>query len=528
MLERIRVPDWRHAAVLAALVLAGAPRAGNAQLSLPTGFNDELIANGLGTPVSMVFLPDGRLLVTEKDQGRLRLVMNHSLVLTPVATLDSLRVNSESGLLGVAVDPGWPTRPYVYLQYNWSGGSVMRLVRFKVTGDLYGTGSGLIQVDPSSRFVIFNDLPDASANHNGGTLRFGPDGMLYESLGEDGFPCDAPLKNTMRGKLLRLSVQNIPDGPGSLASFAIITPADNPFVGDSDPHSRLVWAYGLRNPWNFHIDPVSGQIFIADVGQNSYEELDIADAPGRNFGWPAYEAFSNYGQVCTPQDSTGAMPPAFAYDRRSFLNGAAIISGGVYHRPASGDARFPPEYEGDYFFSDENEGFVRRLHKGAAGWTLADPVPGQPSTTDWGHIVANGHITDFLEAADGSLWYCKYAQGTSSFSGEIHRIYATTNTSVPPQGPHTLALERPVPVPSRGPVSTAFTLPEAASARLMVLDVAGRLVRTLIGGETFAAGRHDARWDGRDESGRLAPAGLYVLRLVTPQGAVEQRCLLAR
>jgi hypothetical protein len=376
--------------------------------------------------------------------------------------------------------------------------------------------------------VIFNDLPDENPNHNGGTLRFGTDGMLYESLGEDGFPCESPIKSSMHGKILRLNVQNIPDGAGSLTSFATITPPDNPFVSDPDPHARLVWAYGLRNPWSFHIDPITGQLFIADVGQNSYEEVDVADAPGLNFGWPSYEAFSNYGQVCTPQDSTGARAPVFAYDRRGFLNGAAIVSGGVYHRPGFGDAQFPAEYEGDYFFTDEAEGFVRRLKKGPGGWNLADPVPGQPNTTDWAAIAANGHVTDFFEATDGSLWYCKYAQNSQTFTGAIHRIFATTNTSVPLSARVSLSLERPVPVPSRGPVATAFSLPEAGIVRLSVLDVAGRHVRTLIAGESYLAGRHDVRWDGRDDAGRFAPAGLYVLRLSTDRGVAEQRCLIAR
>ena len=515
------------------LALALAPlvaTAVRAQMVLPTGFADEQIIGGIDNPVGMAFLPDGRLLVTEKDQGRVRLVLtNRTLVLTPVHTLDSLRVNQESGLLGIAVDPGWPSRPYIYLQYNWTGGQVMRLVRYRITGDLAGTGTGLIQADPASRYVIFNNLPDVNVNHNGGTLRFGGDGMLYESLGEDGVPCEAPKKSSLQGKLLRLDVKNIPDGSGSLSNYALITPADNPFVGDPDPRARLVWAYGLRNPWSFHIDPATGQIFIADVGQNDYEEIDIADGPGRNFGWPSYEAFANYNQGCSPPaDSTGSTPPIHAYDRRSFVTGAAVVSGGVYRRPASGDGRFPAEYEGDYFFTDEAAGFMRRLHKSGGGWNLAAPVPGQPNSTDWATIVTNGHVSGFLEAADGSLWYTKFAQGFSTFTGEVRRIYATTNTAVELPGALPLSFERPVPIPSRGPVASAFTLAQASGVRLSVLDVAGRHVRTLLGGESFSAGRHAVSWDGRDDEGRLVPAGLYLLRLVAADHAVEQRCLITR
>ena len=201
----------------------------------------------------------------------------------------------EAGLLGIAVDPGWPARPYVYTHATATSGFV-RISRYTVTGDLSNTGNGSLSISTSSRYDLINDIPDDAGNHNGGSVRFGPDGMLYVSLGEDADPCAAQ-DTTLKGVILRLDVANLPAGSGGPPPGDLITPSDNPFattVGWMRASSIL----GLRNPYRIHIDPQNGAVFIADVGQSQWEEIDRADVGGRNFGWPVREGPNSYSSMC--------------------------------------------------------------------------------------------------------------------------------------------------------------------------------------------------------------------------------------
>jgi glucose/arabinose dehydrogenase len=266
----------RAAIAVLALALAAA-MAGEADAQrLPDNFRDSVVVSGVDFPVGMAFLPDGRLLFTEQIVGTIRLIVNGALLPTPVATIPDVRgaLYSEQGLLGIAVDPGWPTRPYVYVHYDRNDSLRIRIARFTVTGDLDFTGSGTLAIDPASRRDILTDIPDAGSIHNGGTVRFGPDGRLYVSIGEDGTACAAQDSVTFRGVILRLDVSGLPAGPGGAPFKSAITPPDNPFVGNPNENARLVWAMGLRNPFRFFIDAVTGDLFIGDVGASFWDEID--------------------------------------------------------------------------------------------------------------------------------------------------------------------------------------------------------------------------------------------------------------
>ena len=369
--------------------------------TLPDGFADELVASNISAPSSLAFLPDGRALVIELNLARIRMIRNGAV--TTLVTVPNVRTGGERGLLGIAIDPQWPSRPYVYVHSTWNQAFEIRISRFTVTGDLDDTGTGDLAINASSRYEVLAGLPDNAGNHNGGTVRFGIDGMLYVSLGEDGVACEAQDLTALQGKILRLDVSGLPAGPGGPPSRASLVPADNPFAGDANVDTRLVWAYGLRNPFRFSIDPDAGTLYIGDVGQNEWEEINEVASGGRNLGWPWFEGDTEY---TTCQGSAGiTLFPIEVYPHDA-LGQEAVIGGPLYRRGAGGGApRFPAEYEGDVFFSDYYQGGLVRLHRNGASWDVAAPVPGQPDPANW--ATGFEFVSDYAVAADGSIWYTK-------------------------------------------------------------------------------------------------------------------------
>lgn len=503
-----------------ALCAATAPEA-CAQALLPPGFSDQLVVSGLRFPVNMAFLPDGRVLVNEKWDARVRLIVNDTLASAIVATIDSVRQTSEGGLMGIAVDPGWPARPYVYLQYDDLTNEI-RIARYRAVGDLGFSGNGVFTLDLASRHLVVAGLPDQGPFHNGGTLGFGPDGMLYSSLGDDN-SCFSSWRDVLVGKILRLDVSGIPDGPGGPAPYALITPPDNPFVSLPDERSGLVWAYGLRNPFSFDIDEPTGDLIIADVGDAAWEELDLADSPGMNFGYPTYEGPAPTGLAyCPGQDSLTARWPIYAYDRSAFQHGAAVISAGRCRRPPAGAFRFPATYDGDIFLSDVGEGFLRRLEFDGVRWAVAPPVAGQPADSNW--ALNMERVVDYAWRPDGSLWYCTYDS-----PGEIRRIVYDNSVAVPlPADERVADLLPPFPTPANGLVTLPFRLAEPARVRLSIHDLAGREVRRLANGEPTPAGDHTRAWWTDDERGSKVRPGIYLARLEAGSLRLARRVIVIR
>ena len=517
----------RLAALLALACLLPFARAGRAQAILPPGFNDQLIAGGLRYSAAMTLLPDLRLLVTEKYDARLRLVVNGTLLGPAVAVIDSVRQSSESGVLGVAVDPGWPARPYVYLHYNYTGSRSIRIARYTAIGDVAFTGSGAFTLDLASRYIILADLPDQYDHHNGGGVRFGPDGMLYVSLGDDGDGCAAVRKDLLQGKIIRLDISQLPAGAGGPAPLSLITPADNPFVADASPNARRVWTYGVRNPYSFQIDPPTGDLFIADPGNETWEEVDHATQPGMNFGWPSYEGPLPTGASCPYLEPQTATSPMYAYDRTAFFQGAAVITSPRYRRPPSGVFRFPASYDGDVFVTDVGEGFLRRLEWNGTSWAIAAPVPGQPAPDDWGQNMDG--VTDFFIHPDGSLWYLKYAERFTNLSGQVRRITYDNSVGVPPAQPEAaLSLAAPYPSPATTRVTLSFSIARSGPVRLAIVDLAGREMRRVVDGAELPPMRHMRAWDLRDERGRAVAPGLYFVVLEADGRRLSRSVLVAR
>jgi hypothetical protein len=267
-----------------------------AAATLPAGFSETLVANGLSSPTSMDFAPDGRLFVCLQG-GQLRVIKNGSLLPAPFV---SLTVNSsgERGLLGVAFDPNFATNNFVYVYYTAPTPSIHnRVSRFTANGDVAVAGSELVLLD----------LENLSAtNHNGGAIHFGPDGKLYVAVGENAVPSNSQTLTNRLGKVLRIN------SDGSI-------PSDNPFFNTATGVNRSIWALGLRNPFTFAFQPGTGRLFINDVGQNAWEEINDGIA-GSNYGWSTCEGF------CTPPNSN-FRDPLFQYGHGSTsTTGCAIVA----------------------------------------------------------------------------------------------------------------------------------------------------------------------------------------------------------
>ena len=310
---------------------------------LPPGIGlklDPFITAGLSNPVFLSQpLDDGRIFVVEQG-GRIRVVKNGVVWTTPFLDI-STRVLSggERGLLSVAFHPQYATNHFFYVYFTTQTNGDIRVERFTTT-------SNPEVADATTSKLIITASHSTYSNHNGGLLTFGPDGMLYAGLGDGGSGGD-PLGNgqnfnSLLGSLLRLDVDH--GDPYTI-------PADNPFVGQAN-HRGEIWAKGLRNPWRYAFDAPTSLLYIADVGQDLHEEVDVvpASSAGLNYGWNVMEGLSCYNASTCNQ--TGFTLPLIDYGH----NGPCSITGGYVYRGSA-----IPAIRGHYFYSDYCAGFLKSL-----------------------------------------------------------------------------------------------------------------------------------------------------------------------
>ena len=503
----------RLAPLLAPLALLAALAPAARAVTPPAAFRDSLVLGSLPLPVAMAFLPGPlekgpRLLIAGQKSRSLEVWVNGVQLPSPpdgqVSEVDG--DGGERGLLSLAVDPRWPEKPFVYMHYTSFG--AIHLVRYRMTGDVGFGGAGAVAMDTTSKFYLLTDVPDVGVNHNGGCLRFGPDGMLYFSTGDDQQGCPAQDSTSLAGKVLRLAVTSLPDTGHGPAARADLAPADNPYASSGNDNARLVWARGFRNPFRMHFDPVDGALFVADVGQVTYEEINRLTGPA-NLGWPWYENTVPYGISCGP-----VVPGGLTWPVATLVNppNRSIVSLGAYRAPAGASTPYPAEYEGDYFCSDFFSGLIARFGWNGSAW-VREPEAGQPGAADWGTGALQ--VVDGAIGPDGSLWYLLQGINYGFRNGQVRRIVYVGDplADVGAFVPSGLALAAPRPNPARAGMDVAWTLPSAADVALCVFDAAGRRVAVLAHGPR-GAGEHRLRWDGRDADGRRLPPGVYRLRLL--------------
>jgi glucose/arabinose dehydrogenase len=330
-----------------------------------------------------------RLFVVEKG-GLIKVVSKgtNSLIGTFLDIRSLISTGSEQGLLGLAFDPLYATNGRFYVSYtDISGNSV--IARYLVSA-----GDANVAVSTADRIILM--VPQPFANHNGGMIAFGLDGMLYIGFGDGGDAGDpgnrAQNPNELLGKLLRIDVSQ-----GAVAPQpAYAVPPTNPFVGQSGKREEI-WSFGLRNPWRYSFDRQTADLYIADVGQGNWEEVDVATSAsgggrGINYGWKVMEG-NHCFSPSTGCNITGLTLPRLEYDHG---NGCSITGGYAYRGVAI------PGLQGTYFYGDFCAGFVRsfRLVNGTATQFF-----------DWAALRPVGNITSFGEDAAGELYIMTSAGG---------------------------------------------------------------------------------------------------------------------
>jgi glucose/arabinose dehydrogenase len=341
------------------------------------------IVSGLSGPTAMAFAPDGRIFVCQQG-GQLRVIKNGVLLSTPFISL-SVDSSGERGLLGIAFDPNFAVNNWLYVYYTVSAAPQHnRISRFTANGDVALGGSEVVLLD-------LDNLTTAT-NHNGGAIHFGLDGKLYAGVGENANGSNSQTLSNLLGKMLRIN------SDGTI-------PSDNPFFNTATGKNRAIWALGLRNPFTFAVEPGTGRIFINDVGENTWEEINDGIA-GSNYGWPTTE-----GATSNPAFRS----PLLVYGHGSSLTQGCAITGGAFYRPQVN--QYPAGYPGMYFFADLCSNWIRKF----------DPV------TSTSTIFATGVSVpvDIQLGLDDNLYYL--ARGT----GSVHRISYVPGFRTPTAGMRT-------------------------------------------------------------------------------------------
>ena len=380
------------------------------------------VVTGLSKPVHVTHAGDnsGRLFVTEQG-GTIKILQNNQItgtflnITARVRSPDSIPAGgSEQGLLSLAFPPGYGTsKDYFYVYYTNRDGN-NQLSRFHL-------GANPNSADPNSEELILLFNHPTYENHNGGQLAFSSDGYLYIGTGDGGGGGDpnnnAQNTNSLLGKLLRIDVEMGPTQPvaSAFATFIPLViqdlsstpvkyriPPGNPFI-DTPNYRPEIWALGLRNPWRFSFDRLNHDLYIGDVGQDLYEEIDYQpgdSAGGENYGWDILEGDTCYGSPTC--NTTGLTPPIHTYPNPN--PGCSSVTGGFVYRGQSN-----PGMNGIYFFGDYCSGNIWGLQRENNAWVwqlLADAPDGQ--------------ITSFGEDQSGEV-YITY-RGAAMGSGAVYRI----------------------------------------------------------------------------------------------------------
>ena len=376
---------------------------------------DDIVATGFNFPIQVTHAGDGtnRLFVVEKS-GQIKIISNGTVLATPFLNISSLIVtggfNSEQGLLGLAFHPDYTTNRKFYLNYT-------RLSDGATVIAQYTASAADPNVANAGNPQILMTIPQPDTNHNGGQIFFGPDGYLYIGMGDGGGGNDvnnlAQNLEKLLGKMLRIDVDNnSPNLPDCDSGGNYRIPA-NPFVDGSGNTCDEIWAIGLRNPWRFSFDRLTGDMFIGDVGQASWEEISYqpANMSGLNFGWRVCEGFYLRGSKSNLCNTAGLTDPIAAYERP---NAPRAVSGGFIYRGST-----YPALQGRYFYADYVTGEIWSIEQTGNTWTTPDL-----------ELDKNFAISAFGEDEGGELYVVEY---NSSPNGKVRRLQdangATPNLS---------------------------------------------------------------------------------------------------
>jgi glucose/arabinose dehydrogenase len=389
---------------------------------------------------------------------------------------------NEAGLLGLAFHPRYPENGRFFAYYTY-GDLVSRFSEFRVSADPD-------QADPASERV-FLEVRQPAGNHNGGQLAFGPDGYLYLGLGDGGGANDqygnGQNRQTLLGAILRLDVDRTQEG----LEYAI--PPDNPFAGNAEGWREEIWAWGLRNPWRFSFDRLTGRLWAGDVGQGRWEEVDLVERGG-NYGWNVMEGAHCFSPSANC-DTTGLRMPVAEYGHGE---GRSITGGYVYR-----GARLPG-LAGVYVYGD----YVSRQIWGLR-YEEGRVVEDQPLA------LCPSPIASFGEDEAGEL----YAVG---LDGAIYTLGEEATLVERGAAPRAFALEQNHPNPFNGRTLIRYALPAPGRVRLEVFDAGGQRVALLEEGRR-EAGPHQAAFDAAGLGN-----GLYLCRLTAETWTRTRKMILLK
>jgi glucose/arabinose dehydrogenase len=374
---------------------SGAPSASERPIAAdPPTLALEVVAEGLAAPIGIAPAPPGWLLVQEQEGRVVAVSLESGERSVALDITDRVLGGGERGLLGLALHPrfeGENLRAFVH--YSDASGNT-------VLSEFLATDAAVPpRLDPTTERVLLR-VEQPFANHNGGQLAFGPDGYLWFGLGDGGSGGD-PLGNgqnptTLLGSILRIDVDEIPDTGDDAIGYGI--PQDNPFADGADG-SPEVYLSGLRNPWRFSFDRETGALWIADVGQNAFEEVSrvdpVADA-GANLGWPIMEATHCFTDASC--SSEGLMLPVAEYGRE---RGCSVTGGHVYRGALVGDL------DGWYVFSDYCSGLLFGVPA-----DVSATAAGEDAATPRVLLETGANVSSFGEDAEGELYLADHASGT--------------------------------------------------------------------------------------------------------------------
>jgi hypothetical protein len=431
----------------------------------------ESFVSGLDKPVAMTNAGDSRVFVVEQHTGKIKVFDEDGTELgTYLSMAGKISTGNEQGLLGLAFHPNYKSNGYFYINYTTTSGS-SRVCRFQVSG----ADSNMANAATETLII---QVSQPYSNHNGGSVVFGPDGYMYIGFGDGGDGGDpngfAQNGNSLLGKMLRIDI----DG-----GFPYTIPADNPFVSDANVKDEI-WALGLRNPWKYSFDKETGDLWIGDVGQNDYEEIDLQLASsigGENYGWRCYEGNNEYNTTgCAAQSSYDSA--VFEYGRSG---GACSVTGGYVYRGGK-----YTDITGHYFFSDYCTGEVwSLLSDGTGGFTLNT------------HADFGGNVVSFGEDISGQLYGL-------TISGELKKI-------ITPSVVQGMSVEKEselfsiYPNPAEGAVHVVFQ--SSIIGDVIIVDMNGtEVLQDTISGDAY-------NFDGDMKE------GVYLFKAITKEGIFTKK-----